>query len=795
LILHDWSGFISLKDSAIAKERGVIREEWRTRQDAQTRIWEQQFPKIYPNNKYAYRMPIGSIDVIENFKPDELRAYYKKWYRPDLQAIIIVGDINVDSVEVAVKNIFADIPAPVNPAVRESITVEDNIEPIVSIATDKEAPRIILNISYKHDKMPADAYASVQGIAKDYLSSVVSTILSERLDELTHKSNPPFIAASASDGEFMVSKTKEAFSIAALVKEGDIKRALDTLVVEAQRMKQFGFTQGEYDRARANILKQYETNYNDRDKQKNSSYTREYVEHFTNGGYIPGIEVEYNLINQIAPAIQLSQVNEYAKEFITDNNVVITLTGPEKEGLKYPTEAQLLNDFLAAQSIPVTAYKETVSNEPLIPTLPAPGKIVSETTDPLYGATILTLGNGVKVVLKHTDFKKDQIIMTASGLGGSSYFGDEQIYNLKVFNDVISLGGLGEFSAIELNKKLAGKTVSCKPSLSIAGENINGGAVPADIKSLFELIYLTVTAPRADEEAYASFETRMISQLENLELNPMYAFSDSVTTAIYSGNIRASKLTPADFQRISYPEILKMYKEVFGYVDGFVFTFVGNLSVDSMKPLVEQYIATLPTRGKALEKNINNVPEMRKGTYTNIFKRQLEIPKASVVDMISGHVDYNQENMISAMMMKQCLDLVYYENIREAEGGTYGVSTSASINWFPEGETYLQIYFDTDPAKREKMNTIVFDELKNMANEGPRAEDFKKSKNNMIKRHAERVQENAYWLTVLDLYYTRGFDSYTKYLETVEALTPSKVQEFTKKLTEQGNRIEVVMEP
>lgn len=795
LILHDWSGFITLADSAIEKERGVIREEWRTRQDAQARLWEQQLPKMYPNNRYAHRMPIGTIDVINNFKPDELRAYYHKWYRPDLQAIIIVGDVDVDRVEAAVKKIFADIPAPVNPAPREMVEVADNDMPLISVATDKEASNTILSIFYKHDKMPQDMYSTVAGVVKDYIQSVAATMMNERFSEMVQKANPPFVAAQASDGDYMISKTKGAWSVAALVKENEVDSAMNALVTETERVKRYGFTPSEYDRARINVLKQYESIYNDRDKQRNSSYTNEYVRHFTEGGYIPGIETEYALISQIAQAVPVEQVNKYIQDMIGDKNIVISLTGPEKEGFTYPTDEQLLRDFMKAQQIPVEPYKETLSNEPLIPELPAPGKITDTKEDQQFGATVLTLSNGIKVVLKHTDFKKDQIVMTATSPGGSTLFGNKDIDNLKVFNEVIDLGGLGNFSATDLNKLLAGKKVSCSTSLGMDSENVNGSSAPSDLKTLFELIYLNFTAPRMDEEAYASFENRMIAQLKNVELNPMVAFSDSLTKAIYNDNPRAMRIDVADFKKISYPRIMEMYKECFGDASGFVFTFVGNIDTDSIRPLVEQYLATLPANGKIEKGNVKEVPAIRKGEYVNRFKRQMETPKASVVNFYSGQMNYNLENIITATMLKQVLDLVYMEKVREEEGGTYGVQTSARISSFPEGQTFLQAYFDTDPDKREQMNTIVRNELKRICDVGPRPEDFKKTQDNILKRHAENQQENNYWLTTLDNYYYKGFDGATKYADTVKSITPAKIQSFAKKLLEQGNSIEVVMEP
>lgn len=795
LILHDWSGFITLADSAIEKERGVIREEWRTRQDAQARLWEQQLPKMFPDSRYANRMPIGTIDVIDNFKPDELRAYYKKWYRPNQQAIIVVGDIDVDQVEADIKRIFADIPAPVDAAVREEFEVPDNDLPLLSIAKDKEASNTILYLFYKHDKLPKEMYGTLTGLVKDYIQQVCAVMMNERFEEMLHQANPPFVYAQASDGDYMIARTKDAWTVAAIAKEGEIDSTLTTLVTETEKVKRYGFTPSEYDRARINVLKLYESAYNERENQKNSAYTREYVRHFTEGGYIPGIETEYALINEIAPQIPVEQVNQYIQDMIGDKNIVIALTGPDKEGVTYPTEEELLRTFLKATRLPVEPYRETVSNEPLIPQLPAPGQIASVESGQRFGATVITLSNGIKVVVKPTEFKKDEILMTATRPGGSTLFGEKDIDNLKVFNEVIELGGLGNFSAIELGKRLAGKKVSCTPSLGLNDESFNGSAAPSDLKTLFELIYLYFTAPRTDPEAYASFENRMKAQLLNSALDPMVAFSDTLTQVVYNNNPRAMRLQPEDFKQISYPRIMEMYKERFGDASGFVFSFVGNIQPDSIRTYLEQYLATLPAGGKVAKGNPAVVPPIRKGDYVSVFDREMETPKATVLNLYSGQMDYTLENIVSATMLKQILDLVYMEKVREEEGGTYGVQTSARISPFPEGRTTLQAYFDTDPAKWERMNMIVVNELRRITDVGPRPEDFKKCQDNLLKRHAENLQENSYWLHTLDNYYYRDFDAEMAYEQIVKEMTPGKIQSFAWQLLSQGNRLEVVMKP
>lgn len=795
LILHDWSNSLALTDSMIEKERGIIREEWRTRRDASQRLLEKQLQQMFPGNKYANRIPIGSIDVINNFKPEELRAYYKKWYRPDLQAIIVVGDVDVDTVEKTIKTMFSDIPAPVNPAKREYVSVADNDEPIVSIATDKEASSTIIYIYHKYDPMPAQLRSTAAGLITDYISAVCSQILNERLEALLHQANPPFVYAEAYDGDFMVARTKDAFTIAAIAKEGEIDSTMTALVREMERARQFGFTVSEYERAKINILKQYESAFNERDKQKNSSYTKEYVNHFTEGGYIPGIETEYTLINQIAPNITVEQVNQYLSQVIGEKNIVLALSGPEKEGVVYPTESELLEMFNKARSQKVEPYKEEVNNDPLIPELPAPGKIVKEEHDGLFDATVLTLSNGVRVVLKPTEYKKDEIQMTATSPGGSFMVGIDDAKNMKVFNSVIGLGGLGNFSAIDLSKKLAGKKVSCSASLGVDNESLNGYASPDDVKTLFELIYLAMTSPRTDNDAYASFENRMKAQLENAKLDPSTALNDTISKVVYNNHPRAVSLEAEDFDKISYQRILDIYKERYGDASDFTFTFVGNLNVDSIRPYIEQYLATLPANGRVDKPSPDALPKIMKGKLENHFSREMQTPKSSVFQLYSGKSEYNLKNLLTASLLSQILDLVYTETIREAEGGSYGVYAGVSLSDFPKGQITLQVFFDTDPEKWENMVRIVDEEIQRIATEGPKSEHLTKSRDNMLKRHNERLQENSYWLNVIDSYYFRGMDAYTNYKETLESITADDIKKFMSDFISQGNCVEVVMGP
>lgn len=800
LVLHDWSSFLLLEEDAIEKERGVIREEWRTSRTAQMRMWEQQLPKMFPGNRYGSRSPIGSIDVINNFKRNELKAYYDKWYRPDLQAIIIVGDIDVDRVEEKIKGLFSDIPTPVDPAPKELFAVSDNVRPLISIAKDKEMSNTMLSIYYKHDKIPYVLKGTIADFITEYTKAVISMVMSERFSAILQQSDPPFIGAYANDGDYSVSKTKGAWTSVAVIKPGELERGLNALIAETERVKRFGFTEAEYERAKDNILKAYESAYNERSSQQNSSYVEEYIHNFTEGGYIPGIEVEYELIKQIVPNYPLEGINNYlSKLFSKENighNLVISLTGPDKEDVTYPTEDELLAMFINAGKETVEANEEEIVSKILIPELPEPGKIVSEKEDPLFGTTLYVLSNGIQVVVKQTDYKKDEILMTATSPGGTTMFKDDKdIWNLKVINNAIMLGGLGEFSATNLRKALAGKNISCSAGLGTFYEGFNGSASSSDLKTLFELIYLQFTEIRIDDEAYISFKERMKSYLDNLYLDPMVAFSDTITELAYNNSPRNSRFKSSDFDKVDYHRMIDMYKERYADASDFVFTFVGNIEKDSIRPLLEQYLAPLPSLNRKDKADEKQITPFRKGKVKSHFSQKLETPKSTIGLMYTGEMPYNLKNIVIAQLFNQVLDLVYAEKVREEESASYGVQTTVGLSDFPEGRTSIQIYFDTDPAKQEDIINIVKSELKRIAEEGPRQIDLDKSRGSIVRRRNEITQENDYWLNIIDTYYSRSFDVHTEYDAVLNSITAEDIKSFANKFLNQGNEVEVVLFP
>ncbi|MCL2649730.1 MAG: insulinase family protein [Candidatus Azobacteroides sp.] len=792
LVLHDWSGFITLSEEEIEKERGVIREEMRTRSNARFRTLESLLPQIMPESRYAKRLPIGTEKVVMNFTKQELVDYYHKWYRPDLQGIIIVGDIDVDQVEAKIKTLFADIPKPVDPAERIYFPVPDNIEPMAGISTDKEATSTQLMTFFKNDAMPKEKKASIQGLIFDYFTQIGSEIMNERFNAIIEKPNPPFVYAMGQYDQFYVARTKDAWLTFGVAQEGDIKRTLNAIAQETERVKRFGFTPSEYERARTNVLKRYEDAYNERDKEKNSAYVDQYVSHFTTGGYIPGIEMEYNLINQIAPNIPLENVNQQIQRLIGNTNIVIALTGPEKEGLVYPSKEELTGWFKEAQNAELTALEDDTITEPLITELPKPGRVESVTQDEKFGTTNYTLSNGVKVVIKTTNFKDNDIQMEATSPGGTSLFPITEAANIKVYPNVVDLGGLGNFSNVDLRKMLAGKTVSISPTINVTVEGFKGNSSVKDLETMFQLIYLYFTAIREDNDAFLSYMERLGSQLKSQEAEPTIALIDTLHRVLYGENPLTARLKSSDLEKVNYQTIMDWYRDRYKDAGDFTFVFVGNIDAEKAKPMIEQYLGALPSINRK-ETSLPVDLYFKKGNYKNIFEKTVQNPKATVVNLYPGNVNYNLKNNIELSMLSQILNILYMEKVREDESGTYGVGVSGNISEYPKGQTLLQMSFDTNEEKMLRLNDIVIKEFKNIAEQGPRAEDFAKVKEFMLKKQKENEQENNYWRSILLQYYRNGYDGYTDYVKTLNAVTSDDIKAFTKELIDQQNEKIVIM--
>ena len=588
----------------------------------------------------------------------------------------------------------------------------------------------------------------------------------------------------------MLVGTIPLFVIVAESKEDGIPTAIAALVREIERARKFGFTASEYARAKADYLRALESAYNEREKVRNAQYVQEYIRHFIDNEPIPGIEMEYTLMNQLAPNIPVEAINSILPQLITDENIVINIFGPDKEGMVYPTEAEILDVLNKTKAEEITAYVDKVSDEPLMKETPKAGKIV-KTEEGAFGSTVLTLSNGVRVVVKNTDFKADEIRMSAFSPGGTSIFGTGEALQVKMLNSVAGLGGLGNFSNVDLEKVLAGKKASISASVNGLTERVNGSCSPKDLETLMQLVYLTFTAPRMDNAAFESFKQRTKASLANQEADPSIALVDTLNKEMYGNHPMAMRVKAEMIDQIDYNRIMEMYKDRFKEAGDFTFLFVGNINLEEAKPLIETYLGGLPTINR--KENFKDIKlDIQKGIRKNVFEKKMETPKATVLKIISGNCPLNLKNSLLMTILSQTMDMVYTETIREKEGASYGVGTVGQIN-YPKDEAIFQIVFDTDPAKREKMEQIVMTELQKVAQEGPRPEHLAKVKEFLLKKHIENSKENSYWLGQLDSYYWNNTDMNTDYEKLVNELTGEDVKNFTKALLGQGNIVEITM--
>ena len=791
LILHDWANDLTLDPKEIDKERGVIHEEWRSSTGAMMRMYEKTFPVMYKDSKYAYRLPIGIMEVVDHFPYQVLRDYYEKWYRPDQQGIIVVGDIDVDQIEAKIKKIFSPIEMPENAAKREYFPVPDNDEPLITIAKDKEQQIPIIYLFHKHDAVPNEAKENIGYMAYQYINTMVAEMLNARLGELMQKPNPPFIQAFAGDQNYLLAKTKDAFTGLAVAKEDGILSATEALVREIERARQFGFTPGEYARAKADYLRVLESAFNERNKTQTDDYVQEYVKNFLDNEPIPGIENEYAIMNQLAPNIPLEAINQTLNQLITEKNIVLAAFCPDKEGMKYPTEAELKAVLDKVRGEKLEAYVDKVSDEPLLKNKPKAGRVVKK-EDGKFGSRILTLSNGVRVILKTTDFKADEIQMAAFSPGGSSLFKDEDALQFKMLNQVVALGGLGNFSALDLTKVLAGKMASASASVSTNTEGVKGSCSPKDLETMLQLVYLNFTAPRMDQDAFASFIARNKAALANKDVDPNAAFSDSIQVAMWNHHPRTISLNAKMMDQVNYAKVMDLYKDRFAEAGDFTFIFVGNIDEVTATPLLEQYLGGLPTIGRK-ENFRDNQMNIRKGLYNNDFERKMETAKSTVLMVSHGNVKYNLKNGLMIDMLGQLLDILYTQTVREEAGGTYGVSCFGQLTHFPKEEGVFQIVFETSPEKRVEMVGLIKEGMDQFINVGPKEEDLSKVKEYMVKTYQQKQKENGYWKNILYDFYWENIDKNTNYPEVVKSITVQDLKKFAKDLFGQENMLEVSM--
>ncbi len=796
LILHDWADGLLLEPKEIDKERGVIHEEWRLRTSPVMRMLYRCLPTLYPGSKYGERLPIGLMSVVDNFEYQALRDYYEKWYRPDNQAIIVVGDVDVDRTEAQIKKMFSGIVMPENPApvVREA--VPDNSEIIVVVEKDKELGANGLDLYFKRDAVEPAQKANMDYLVVDMVASACRSMFNERMQDMVKQADCPFVDIYVGNGNFLVSDTKDAFSVSVTPKDGLTEQALAAAYREALRASQFGFTATEYNRYKQRLNSSLDKQYSNKDKRTNASFCEAYADHFCDNEPIPSIDDYYQVMKQIIPAIPLEAVNQCMAEMVsrTDTNVVVLSLNIEKEGAVYPQVEALKSAVQQVRNEQLTAYVDNVKDEPLIQKLPKAGKIKSTRKNEVLGYTELTLSNGAKVLLMKTDYKKDQVLFNAVGQGGSSLYGPDDFINLQMFNAVIDQSGLGNFSQSELLKALAGKIVSISPSLDERRVNLSGSSTPNDVETLLQLVYLHFTKINKDQESFDNLMKQEEISLKNKALSPDQAYNDSLSVTLMCHNPRLKPLELADLDKVNYDRILQIAKEQYANAAGFTFSFVGNYDEQTILPLIEQYLASLPAQKKVVKGH--EVEQLPKGLVLNHFTRKMETPKAiGAVVWISEDIPATLENRIRASMLGQVLSMVYIKQIREEASAAYYAGANASVNRRDERNVaQVFAYCPMKPEKGELAMSIMRDELQKMA-ETVDADMLNKVKEYILKAHADQLKDNGYWDTRIWAMYEYGLDYHTGFDALVQAQTPATIADFAKEVLKSGTRVEVVMMP
>ena len=796
LILYDWADGLLLEQEEIEKERGVIHEEWRLRTSAQMRMLERDLPKLYPNSKYGYRMPIGLMEIIDNFERPFLQAYYEKWYRPDNQAIIVVGDVDVDKIEQKIKDLFSPIKLPENRALVTAEPVPDNNEAIIVIDKDKEQRYNIVSLMMKHESFPDSLKGTMAYIIADYIKDAAISMLNDRLREYAEKPESPFLQASAGDGAYLLSRSVDAFGLDVLPKDGQVEAALTAVLTEARRAAEFGFTPTEYNRFKANFESNIDKQYSNKDKRFNSQFVGQYVQNFLNNEPIPSIDYTHETMKQLIPVLPLEAVNMVLQELVSksDTNLVVLNFNTEKEDAVYPTEESVKKAIVTARTAEIEAYVDNVKDEPLMTELPKKGSIKKEVKNDLFDYTELTLSNGAIVVLKKTDLKKDQVLLRGYGYGGSGLYGDEDLPNLKMFNDVIEASGLGNFSHTELEKALAGKIASASMSLDAYREYINGSSTPKDVETMLQLVYLMFTNINKDQKSYDNLMQTTEVALRNRLLQPENVFSDSLSLTLGNHHPRVKPFDLDDLKKVDYDRILQIAKERTANAAAYTFDIVGNYDEEAIRPLIEQYIGSLPSQ-KKVEKSAYIDTDF-KGEVINSFKHKAETPRSIAVMLwYSKDMPFTSENRIKAAMVGQILSMEYLKKIREDASAAYTVGASGNLSTDDfENNATVYVYCPMKPEKADTALQIMRDEVQAIT-KGCDPDKLAKVKEYMIKNHADQLKQNNYWITTIDMWRYKGVNFDKDYEQLVNAQTPESIAAFVKELLKSGNRAEVVMMP
>lgn len=794
MILSDWADGLLLNGKDIDEERAVIHEEWRSQLPPNMRILEKLLPELYPDSRYGHRLPIGTMEVVDHFPHQALRDYYEKWYRPDLQGIVVVGDIDVDRIEGKIKELFSKIEKPVNPAERVYYPVADNEKPIVAFGSDKEQDKYVAQIMFKYDALPDSLKGTMADITTAYLLDMAQMMLQIRLNELGQKADAPFAAASAFYGEFIMAKTKQAFQFAMLPKGNSFDEGLKAVYREALRAKRGGFTATEYARCRTEYLSQLEKAYNNRNQQENKTLAESYVRNFIDKKPIPGIETEYQMMSMIVNQIPVEAVNQVFSQIVSDKNLVVLGMMPAREGEACPKDEDILALLSQVEAENIAPYVDNVKDEPLVSELPAAGKVVKENMLSDFGAKEWILSNGAKVILKKTDFKADEINMMAVAKGGTSVYGNDKAADLMFMPAVLEQHGLGSFTNSELTKLMAGKQVSLKVSLDDYVRRLSGNTTPKDLKTYMEMIYMTFTGLTVTPDEFTAMQNLYKGVIQNQEQNPNFVFQKKVQEFLYASPSK-QVFGVSDIEKANRENILSIIREQLANAAEFTFVFSGNFDEAELKALVEQYIATLPSvKGKKQELKHNPAVEIKSGNEEKEFSLKMEVPQGSAAVIISGKMPYSFKNRLMASMSAQIISARLLSEVREKEGAVYSIYTQGSQDRLSEVSVVYQTIFQVKPEKKDRALEIIRSEFEKLAKETP-VEELDKVKEFMVKQITGDEQTNSYWCSMMAGNELLPSEVCVKAEQVIQSITPKEISSYVNEIMKQNNYRVLVMMP
>ena len=799
LILHDWSQFIALQPEEIDSERGVIMEELRTRDGGSLRAQNDMIKKLFQGTLYEHRNLIGYLDGLKSFDQQALVNFYKKWYRPEYQALVIVGDIDVDQVEAKIKTLMADIPAsPADAAEKEVIMVPATEEPIISIFTDPELTQSSVMMFARREALPKEYKNTVIGYTYNIIQNFVTVMMNARFEEIAQAADAPFLGGGMSEGGIGICPTLESTMFSAVAHENRIDEAFRAMYTEMERMRRHGFTIGEFERAKQEILRWAERQYTNRNDVRNDEYAQRYLDHYAQGTSMMDAETEWQLDQMFINSLTVDAINQsYAQMVRPNENLVILARAPQKEGMVVPT-AEDINAIIAEVSAAeIEAYADNTVIEPLIDpaTKLKASKVKGVATNDSLGYTEWTLKNGIKVVVRPSTLKADEVSINAYSKGGCSMLTDEEYYHGAFLGMVMGNSGIGKFSTTELSKQLSGKSAWASVGVDSYEHAVNAGGSPKDIETILQLMYLNFTSPRFDQTDLDNLKKMYIPYFGNMESDPNYICSKELQKTLYGNHARRQITSAAQIEALNIPTLQSVHSKLFGYADDFRFVIVGNVDLNTLKPLVEKYIGALPTSKKVEYAVVDDGVRMAQGVVTNDFRTAMQQPKVSVRLIYSGAMEDNAKNRLIVDLLSRALDSRYMISIREEKGGTYGVSVQGAIEEYPVENYFMGIVFDTNDALADELIEICDKEIRKIAEEGPLADDVAKAKEFLQKNYANVLENNSGWMSAINRWYEEGYNYKEEYLGILESVTLEDIKAFAAQILKDNNRTLVVMRP